>query len=363
MHRSFHSFPLRELLHGAPMTGHLDRARTPRPRVPSLSLRVDRKGRVAAILLLAGLLFVAAGCASEGVERSDGRLQVVTTVGMITDITRTVGGDRVSVTGLMGPGIDPHLYKASAGDVRRLGSADLILYNGLHLEAAMGDVLRRMDGRTRTRAVTDAIPRERLLTPPEWEGQYDPHVWSDVSLWMYAVEAVADALAEADPEGEPLFRENAAVLREELEELDTWVREQVARVPGEMRVLVTAHDAFNYFGTAYGFRVEGLQGLSTVTEAGTGDVQRVARLVAEKRIPAIFIESSIPRRNVEAVQAAVRSRGFEVEVGGMLFSDAMGDPGTEEGTYPGMVRHNVSTIVEALAGDPPVVAEEAREEP
>ncbi len=307
-------------------------------------------------LLAVLLLLTACGVGTGDGAEADDRLNVVTTVGMITDIVERVGGERVRVTGLMGPGIDPHLYKASSGDVRRLGSAELIFYNGLHLEAAMADVLREMDGRTRTRAVTDDIPRDRLLAPPEWEGQYDPHVWSDVSLWMLAAETVTETLVEVDPEGEEYFRSNAAELLAELRELDEWVRERVAAVPEELRVLVTAHDAFNYFGEAYGFQVEGLQGLSTVVEAGTGDVRRVARLVAEREIPAIFIESSIPRRNVEAVQAAVRARGFEVEVGGMLYSDAMGDPDTDEGTYPGMLRHNVNTIVEALA--PTVVAED-----
>ena len=298
------------------------------------------------ILLFLGTLFSCGGQAEADLE---GRLNVVTTTGMITYLAERVGGEGVRVTGLMGPGIDPHLYRASSGDVRRLGSADLIFYNGLHLEAALGDVLREMDGRIRTQAVTDGIPRERLLTPPEFEGAYDPHVWSDVSLWMMALENVTETLVDFDPEGAEVYRSNAAELMEELEALDSWVREQVARLPDERRVLVTAHDAFHYFGEAYGFEVEGLQGLSTVAEAGTGDVQRVARLVVEREIPAIFIETSIPRRNIEAVQAAVRSRGGEVEIGGTLFSDAMGDPATEEGTYPGMIRHNVRTIVEALA--------------
>jgi len=311
--------------------------------------------RGAALGLIAGVvgLILLAGCGA--VADDDGRLRVVTTVGMITDVVERVGGDRVSVTGLMGPGVDPHLYKASAGDVRRLASADVIFYNGLHLEAAMAELLREMDGRIRTRAVTDRVPRDRLLTPPEWEGQYDPHVWSDVSLWIYAVETVTETLIDVDPEGEEEYRQNAEVLRRELEELDAWVREEVARVPEPLRLLVTAHDAFNYFGEAYGFQVEGLQGLSTVAEAGTGDVQRLARLIADREVPAIFVESSIPRRNIEAVRAAVRARGFQVEIGGTLFSDAMGDPGSPEGTYPGMVRHNVRTIVEALAG--PRVAE------
>jgi manganese/zinc/iron transport system substrate-binding protein len=283
----------------------------------------------------------------------DERPHVVTTIGMITDIARRVGGDRIRVSGLMGPGVDPHLYKATAGDVRTLSSADLILYNGLHLEAAMGELLGEMNGRTRTRAVTDGIDRSVLLTPPEFEGQYDPHVWFDVTLWMSAVGAVGDALAELDPAGRATYRENEQLLLSELAELDAWVRRRVSEVPERLRVLVTAHDAFNYFGRAYGFRVEGLQGLSTVAEAGTGDVQRVVQLVTELGIPAIFVESSIPRRTVEAVQAAVRARGGQVEIGGLLFSDAMGDPGTDEGTYPGMVRHNVNTIVTALGATEP----------
>ncbi len=300
--------------------------------------------------LVSFLLLVLAGCGGDG-EDDDGRLRVVTTVGMITDIAERVGGDRVRVTGLMGPGVDPHLYKASAGDVRRLASADLILYNGLHLEAAMADLLAEMDGRTRTRAVTADIDRSLLLRPPEFEGAFDPHVWSDVSLWQVAVETVRAALEEMDPEGEEHFRTNAAALQEELEELDGWIRAQVARVPPELRVLVTAHDAFHYFGRAYGFEVRGLQGLSTVAEAGAGDVQDLARFIVERRIPALFVESSIPTRNIEAVQAAVAARGVQVRLGGTLFSDAMGNPGTPEGTYPGMIRHNVGTIVGALLAE------------
>ena len=299
------------------------------------------------MILLAALV----GCGEAVPGDEDERLRVVTTVGMITDIAERVGGDRVRVHGLMGPGVDPHLYKASAGDIRRLASADLILYNGLHLEAAMADLLEQMDGRTRTRAVTADIDPSRLLRPAEFEGAYDPHVWSDVSLWMVAVETVADVLAEMDPEGEEDFRVNADLLLEELEELGRWIQAQVARVPEDLRVLVTAHDAFNYFGRAYGFEVRGLQGLSTVTEAGAGDVQDLAGFIVRREIPALFVESSIPTRNVEAVQAAVRARGFEVAMGGTLFSDAMGDAGTPEGTYAGMIRHNVRTIVEALAPD------------
>ncbi|TVP57008.1 MAG: manganese transporter [Gemmatimonadales bacterium] len=302
-------------------------------------------------LVIALALFAVIACGGDDPSAGDG-IRVVTTIGMITDVVERVGGDRVSVQGLMGPGVDPHLYKASAGDVRRLAEAELIFYNGLHLEAAMGEVLAEMDGRTRTRAVTDALDRERLLTPPEFEGAYDPHVWSDVSMWISAVEVVRETLTEVDPEGAEEFERRAAEYIAELEELDEWVRSEIARVPDSLRVLVTAHDAFNYFGRAYGFEVRGLQGLSTATEAGTGDVQRLAEFIAQREIPALFIETSIPPRNIEAVRAAVRSRGFDVEIGGSLFSDAMGDPGTPEGTYPGMIRSNVRTIVDALtAGD------------
>jgi manganese/zinc/iron transport system substrate-binding protein len=214
----------------------------------------------------------------------------------------------------------------------------------------MAEVLEERNGRIRTQAVTDRIPRDRLLAPPEFQGQFDPHVWFEVGLWSLAVEVVRETLVEVDPDGEEEYGERARLLIEELAELDSWVRERVAEVPEDRRVLITAHDAFNYFGRAYGFSVEGLQGLSTVSEAGTGDVQRLANLIVAREIPAIFVESSIPRRNVEAVQAAVGAKGGAVEIGGTLYSDAMGNPGTEDGTYPGMVRHNVNTIVDALMG-------------
>ncbi len=325
-------------------------------RRPTISSIPSRHSWPAALLRVGlGLaLLVTFGCAST--ERDeDGRIPVVATTSMITYVVDRVGGDRIRLTGLMGPGVDPHLYTASAGDVRRLARAEVIFYNGLHLEAAMGEVLREMGGRVRTQAVTDAIPRERLLRPPEFEGQFDPHVWSDVSLWMLAVESVVEAMSEHDPEGAENYRRNGRELLDELEELDAWVSERVEALPEERRVLVTAHDAFNYFGEAYGFEVRGLQGMSTVAEAGTADVRNLASFVVDREVPAIFVESSIPRRNLEAVQAAVRSRGGQVEIGGMLFSDAMGDRGTPEGTYPGMIRHNIRTIVDGLSGA--VVAE------
>jgi manganese/zinc/iron transport system substrate-binding protein len=232
-----------------------------------------------------------------------------------------------------------------------MAEADMIFYNGLHLEAGMANVLERVETRRPVEAVTDGIERSLLFAPPEFAGNYDPHVWFDVSMWMKAVERVRDTLVELDPGSAALYRGNAETYLAELEDLHRYVREQAARVPEERRVLITAHDAFNYFGRAYGFQVRGLQGISTASEAGASDVQSLAAFIAERRIPAIFVESSIPQRNVEAVQAAVRSRGFDVQIGGQLFSDAMGNPGTLEGTYIGMVRANVDTIVGALLAE------------
>ena len=275
-------------------------------------------------------------------------IRVVTTIGMITDIVQNVGGDRVNATGLMGSGIDPHLYKASEGDVARLAGADLIFYNGLHLEGKIAGVLERMQDQIKTVAVTQDIDRAVLLAPPEFEGAYDPHVWFDVTLWMKAVERVRDTLIEVDKDSAELYRANTKNYLAKLTELHDYVMQQAERVPPDQRVLVTAHDAFNYFGRAYGFEVRGLQGISTAAEAGTADVQALVQFIVERRIPAMFVETSVPRRSIEAVQAAVKAKGFSVEIGGQLFSDAMGASGTPEGTYIGMVRHNIDTIVASL---------------
>ena len=275
-------------------------------------------------------------------------IRVVTTIGMITDIVQNVGGARVDATGLMGPGIDPHLYKASEGDVARLAGANLIFYNGLHLEGKIAGVLERMQDRIKTVAVTHDIDRGILLAPPEFEGAYDPHVWFDVTLWMKAVERVRDTLIEVDKDSAELYRANTKDYLAKLEDLHDYVTQQAERVAPDQRVLVTAHDAFNYFGRAYGFEVRGLQGISTAAEAGTADVQALVQFIVERRTPAMFVETSVPRRSIEAVQAAVRAKGFSVEIGGQLFSDAMGASGTLEGTYIGMVRHNIDTIVASL---------------
>lgn len=303
------------------------------------------------LLVLTFALFVSA-CATEMGGTSNGKLNIVTTTGMIADIAKNVGGGNVEVTALMGAGVDPHLYKASEGDVRRLQKADVIFYNGLHLEAQMGEVLEKMnDFGIKTVAVTDKIDRSILLANPQYPDQYDPHVWFDVSMWMKAVEQVQETLSETDPANRSEYETNAQAYLAQLEELHQYVLSQAETIPAEKRVIITAHDAFNYFGRAYGFEVRGLQGISTEAQAGTADVQDLASFIVERQIPAIFVESSVPQRNVEAVQAAVQAQGFDVQIGGSLFSDAMGSEGTPEGTYIGMVRHNIDTIVAALKGE------------
>jgi len=303
-----------------------------------------------AALALAALACGAAGCGGAGERRRDGPLNVVATTGMVADAAARIGGDRVRVVGLMGPGVDPHLYKASEGDVRRLQEADLVLYNGLHLEAKMGEVLGRLGASRPARAVASAVDPADLRATPGFAGAHDPHLWFDVRLWRNAVAAVGEALAAADPQGADDYRRRLDDYRAELDSLDAWVRRRVATVPESSRVLATAHDAFGYFGRAYGLEVRGLQGTSTATEAGTRDVQDLAAFLAERRVPAVFVESSVPPRAVEALRAAVRARGHDVRIGGSLYSDALGDPGGPAATYVGMVRANVTTIVEALGG-------------
>jgi manganese/zinc/iron transport system substrate-binding protein len=304
-------------------------------------------------LIIALLSVLVIACSSNDVpntNNSDNQgLNVVATTGMIADMVSVIGGDNVIVKGLMGPGVDPHLYKASAGDVALLSKADVIFYNGLHLEGKMAEIFEQMNKRgIDTVAVADGINRDDLLAPPEFKGNYDPHIWFDVDLWSDTVGTVKEKLVEIDPQNTEEYNQNAEAYLEELSELNEYVQQRANSLPKDKRVLITAHDAFNYFGRGYGFEVKGLQGISTESEAGTADVQGLAAIIVERRIPAIFVESSVPPRYIEAVQAAVKSKGFDVKVGGELFSDAMGNPGTPEGNYLGMVRHNINTIVDAL---------------
>jgi len=279
---------------------------------------------------------------------ADRAINVITTTGMIGDMVSNLAAERAKVTVLMGPGVDPHLYKASEGDVSRMMKADIILYNGLHLEGKMAELFEKIEGRVLTLAVAEGIDKSKLLAPPEFEGAFDPHIWFDVSMWISATEHVKDFLIKHDPPNRDLYEANYNRFRGELEVLHTFIKEQSQTIEEEKRVLITAHDAFNYFGKAYGYEVRGLQGISTATEAGAGDVKDLADFIFQRRIPAIFVETSVPERNIVALQKAVKSKGFDVLIGGNLYSDSMGDSHTPEGTYVGMVMHNITSIVSGL---------------
>ena len=300
------------------------------------------------LLFMTGM--VVAGCGA-GATTDDGRLRVVATTGQLGDAVARVGGEHVNVDVLMGPGVDPHLFVASEGDVNLLQQADVIFYNGLFLEAQMADVLRQIGERKPSVAAAEGIDPALLLPWANYSDEYDPHVWFDVTLWQRAVETVRDTLVEVDAANADVYRANADAYLRELDELHAYVQQRAAELPEERRVLVTAHDAFHYFGRAYGFEVRGLQGISTAAEAGTADVRALADFIAERQIPAVFIETSVPVRNIEALQAAVADRGGAVEIGGQLYSDALGAADSDGATYVGMVRHNIDTIVDALQGE------------
>ena len=318
----------------------------------SLTMQWRIMQRIYISVCLIGIL-LCSGCDPKGQPDTvtDDKLRVVTTIGMITDIVKNVGGKQVEVTGIVEPGVDPHFYNPTVKDVETFGSAHIIFYNGLQLEAKMADVLGKMSRDKLTVAVTDGVDRSLLLTPLEYEGLYDPHLWFDVKLWMQAVEKVRNVLSEFDVDNTVRYRSNAESYLTKLMELDEYVKSQVERVPSQQRVLVTAHDCFNYFGKAYGFEVRGLQGISTASEIGIADVQELATFIAERHISAIFVESSVSSQSLVAVKAAVKSKGYDVKIGGVLFTDAMGSEGTPEGTYIGMIRHNIDTIVHGLIGE------------
>lgn len=298
-------------------------------------------GRVAAFLLYCSVFFW-------GWQGVGAPLSVVATVGMVADLARGVGGDDVAVQGLMGPGVDPHLYKATSSDLIRLQRAEVILYSGLHLEGKMQETFQRLSksGR-RVRAVTDVLPQERLIRAGR-DGMVDPHVWFDVDLWARCADGVASELSAARPESADRFRQRAATVKEELKALHQWVLDRVASVPASRRILVTSHDAFGYFGKAYGFQVVALQGVSTVTEAGLADMAQLTDFIRSKGVPAVFVESSVSHASLERIR-----KDAGVKLGGELFSDAMGTPGQRHGgydlgTYQGMIRQNVDRIVEGL---------------
>jgi len=297
-------------------------------------------------LILLSVIIVFFGC--KNTPETDGKLKVVTTTTMLTDLVSEIGGEHVSLQGLMGAGVDPHLYKASEGDVTKLYNADIIFYSGLHLEGKLVDIFEKMKRSKKTISLGGKLPKDKLIPSEYFASNFDPHVWFDIQFYKKFAEIVTEELSKADPKNAESYSENNTIYQKKLDNLESEVKDIIATLPKEKRILVTAHDAFNYFGEAFGFQVIGLQGISTATEAGVKDVQNLSNFIIENDIKAIFVESSVPRRTIEALRESVLSKNHNVEIGGSLYSDALGDRGTEEGTYIGMFKYNVNTIVEAL---------------
>jgi len=328
-------------------------------RWPQLTRCLPCHPRTALFPLLLAALVLLSACGpqnnpsspqSESTPKPSSRpLRIATTTTMITDLVRQIGGEHVSVQGLMGPGVDPHLYKPAATDVATLQNAEVIFYNGLLLEGKLQDVFTRFArSKQHVYPVTESIPQELLLEPPQMQGHHDPHVWFDVTLWMRCAETVVKGLSAADPTHAADYTRRGESLRASLQALHEWALAKAGELPAEKRILVTSHDAYNYFGRAYGFQVVGLQGISTVDEVSLAAMSKMVAFIREKGIKAIFVESSVPHNAIERI-----SQDAGVKVGGELFSDAMGTPGQMEnghdlGTYEGMVKHNLTTIVEAL---------------
>ena len=285
---------------------------------------------------------------TENLANDSEKIMITTTTNVITDLVENIGGDHVKVTGLMGPGVDPHLYRPSASDVKKLQGADVVFYNGLDLEGKMGDIFVKI-GREGTAvwAVSENIPHESLLSL-DTTGHFDPHIWWNAELWMEAAKVVATGLSEYDPENSQTYEANLEEFLTQLQDLNDDSLEKMKSIPKEQRVLVTAHDAFQYFGHAYGLEEMAIQGWSTDSEAGIREIQNLAGEIAERKIKAVFVETSISPATIEALEAAVKDKGHDIVIGGELFSDAIGEKGTSEGTYIGAFKHNVDTIVRAL---------------
>jgi manganese/zinc/iron transport system substrate-binding protein len=279
-------------------------------------------------------------------------IKVVATTGQVAELVARVGGDRVRVEGLMGPGVDPHLYRPIASDVKKINEADVIFYNGLHLEGRMTGLFEQMARRKATFAVTEGLldrKDQRLREPPEFEGNYDPHVWHDVALWSDCVHDVAERLSKFDPTHSDEYRKNAEAYQDELAKLDEYCMAEIAKIPSTQRVLVTAHDAFGYFGKAYGLEVFGLKGVSTEEEINLAHQEEIQKMLIERKIPAVFVESAVAPRTVQALVEPCRAAGHDLHVPqDELYADALGPAGTDDSSYTGMIRHNVNTIVQAL---------------
>jgi manganese/zinc/iron transport system substrate-binding protein len=305
-----------------------------------------RAGFCLQLTVASALLMVLTGCQDAPASRGKYPIRVVCTTGMVADLVRNVGGEHVQVTALMKAGVDPHLYQASPGDIVLLNGADAIFYSGLHLEGRMTDLLESMAGGKPAVAVATTIPQDQILH--DENNAHDPHVWFDVSLWSQASDAVRDALSKFDPVHADDYRASAERLQQRLARLHEETKVAIDSIPKHHRVMVTAHDAFRYFGRAYGIDVRGIQGISTDSEAGVKKINELVNFLVERKIKAVFVETSVSNENVRALLEGCEAKGHTVVIGGELYSDAMGAEGTPEGTYEGMIRHNVETIVKAL---------------
>ncbi|MHC2991224.1 manganese transporter [Pontibacter sp. HJ8] len=276
------------------------------------------------------------------------RMKIVTTTGILKDAVANIAGDAAEVESIMGSGVDPHLYKATQGDLNKLTGADVIIYNGLHLEGKMGEVLDKLSRQKTVIAAADGIPETELRSAPQFQDSHDPHIWFDVDLWQQVVKHLSNELQKKDPQHAALYQQRTEAYLQKLQALDAEVTTAIASIPEQQRILITAHDAFGYFGDAYNIQVRGLQGISTVSEFGLQDVSSLVKFIADNKIRAVFVESSVSPKAIEAVVEGSKQRGHDVRIGGTLYSDALGADGTPEGTYEGMVRYNVRTIVSSL---------------
>lgn len=281
------------------------------------------------------------------------KLNVVATTGMIADAAENVGGDLVEVQALMGAGVDPHAYRQTRSDIVATSNADLVLWNGLYLEAQMEEFLLDLAQDGHVVAVAEAVPDNLLISSEDYASRYDPHLWMNPNLWSRVVLSTRDAMIDAYPEGEDTFTANADAYLEELTALSAYTSEVLSSVPVESRILLTSHDAFNYFGNAYGYEVVGIQGISTESEAGLQRIAELVDMLIDREVRAVFVETSVSDRNIRALAEGAKAKGHEVIIGGELYSDAMGEPGTYEGTYIGMIASNATTIARALGGDAP----------
>lgn len=298
-------------------------------------------------VLILGLIIIGS-CSNKKTEFESQKLQIVTTTGMLYDAALNVTKGRADVEALMGPGVDPHLYKASQGDLSKFNNADLIIYNGLLLEGKMGEILNKIGQNRPVVAAAQSLPSNRLLGAAHYENAYDPHIWFDVSLWKYAVVEISNTIQKLDTANREFYQKNTAAYLLSLDSLHAYVLGEIASIPEKQRILITAHDAFGYFGKAYNIEVVGLQGISTVSDFGLRDISNLTDKIMVNNVKAIFVETSVSDKAIKAVVTGCQEKGHNVVIGGNLYSDAMGPFGTFEGTYIGMVKTNVKTIVNAL---------------